>query len=147
MTDQAGFRVVVAGTDGSSLAEQAVAHAARIAAQDGAQLHLVTAFPGALPFRERMTSSATEALVDLRAVAEDALARAVGHVAERGVQAERHLVEGDPAEVLIRVAEEVGADLLVVGSRGLSAIERFAMGSVSHKVLNNAPCTALVVRG
>ena len=141
-----GFRVIVAGTDGSSLAEEAVAHAAQIASQEGAELHLVTAFPDAGIFRERLKSSARTESVDLRQVAEDALARAQSHVGEQGVEVTPHLLEGDPAEELVNVATDVGADLLVVGSRGLSRVERFTMGSVSHKVFHHAPCTVMVVK-
>jgi len=146
MPPEDGFRVIVAGTDGSSLAEEAVAHAARIAAQDGAELHLVCAFPDHSAIRERFRSSAQGEKVDLRAVAEDALARASSHVREQGVDAKTHLVEGDPADELVKHAQDVGADLLVVGSRGLSRVERIAMGSVSHKVFHHAPCTVMVVK-
>src|SRR5436189_5982073 len=107
MSPQAGFQVIVAGTDGSSLAEVAVAHAARISAHDGAALHVVCAFPDAGHFRERLRSSAVTANVDLRAVAEDALARAAAHVKEQGVEATKHLIENDPAEALVSVAQEV----------------------------------------
>jgi nucleotide-binding universal stress UspA family protein len=143
----AGFRVIVAGTDGSSLAEQAVAQAARIAAHDGAELHLVTAFPDAGAFRERLRTSAQDAHVDLRAVAEDALDRASAHIRDLDVEATKHLIEADPAEALVKTAQETGADLLVVGNRGLSRIERFTMGSVSHKVFHHAPCSVMVVKG
>src|SRR3954447_10678307 len=146
MAPQTGFRVIVAGTDGSALAEQAVAHAARIAAQDGAQLHLLTGFPDHGVLRERFRSSAGSESIDLRAVAEDALARARGHAAEQGVEAKTYLVEGDPAEELVKHAQDLGADLLVVGSRGLSRVERITMGSVSHKLFHHAPCSVMVVK-
>jgi nucleotide-binding universal stress UspA family protein len=53
---------------------------------------------------------------------------------------------GDPTLALLQVAEEEGADLVVVGSHGQSAIERFLLGSVSEKVLQHAHCSVLVVR-
>ena len=143
---EGGFRVIVAGTDGSTLAEVALAHAARIAAQDGAALHVVCAFPDASAFRERLRSSARTDPIDLRTVAEDTLARAKAHVADQGLEAQTHLLEGDPAEELIKQAQELGADLLVVGSRGLSRVERITMGSVSHKIFHHAPCTVMVVK-
>ena len=146
MPPEDGFRVIIAGTDGSSLAEEAIAHAARIAAQDGAELHLVCAFPDHSVIRERFRSSAQGMKVDLRAVAEDALARASSHVREHGVDAKTHLVEGDPADELVKHAQDMGADLLVVGSRGLSRVERISMGSVSHKVFHHAPCTVMVLK-
>ena len=145
MAERHAFRVIVAGTDGSTLADEAVAHAIRIAAADGAQLHLVTAFPDSWPLRERFSSSARSQDIDLREVAEQVLARAASRAREPSIQAEVHAVEGDPADELVAVAETVGADLLVVGSRGLSTVDRFALGSVSHKVFHHAPCTIMVV--
>ena len=56
------------------------------------------------------------------------------------------LLHGRPADEIIRYAEELGADLLVMGSRGLGALREFALGSVSHKVLTHAKCPVLVVK-
>lgn len=58
-----------------------------------------------------------------------------------------HLREGRPAEEIADLAEELGADLVVVGSRGLGTIERLTTGSVSEGVAQLAPCPTLVVRG
>lgn len=58
----------------------------------------------------------------------------------------RRVEEGYPAEVLCNVAEEEGTDLIVMGSRGLSPAARFLLGSVSDKVVRNAPCSVMVVR-
>jgi nucleotide-binding universal stress UspA family protein len=60
---------------------------------------------------------------------------------------ETRVVEGDPREVLVRVAREWDADLLVVGARGLGVVKRFLLGSVSTAVLHHAPCSVLVARG
>ena len=56
------------------------------------------------------------------------------------------MLHGRPADEIIRYAEESGADLLVMGSRGLGALREFALGSVSHKVLTHAKCPVLVVK-
>jgi nucleotide-binding universal stress UspA family protein len=56
------------------------------------------------------------------------------------------LRHGDPGSVLLEAGQEHGADLIVVGSQGLSAIERFAMGSVSENVLRHAHCSVVIVR-
>jgi nucleotide-binding universal stress UspA family protein len=53
---------------------------------------------------------------------------------------------GDPAGVILRQAESFGADLLVVGSRGLGNIAGILLGSVSHKVANAAKCSVLIVK-
>jgi nucleotide-binding universal stress UspA family protein len=62
------------------------------------------------------------------------------------VELDTHTREGDPAEVIIEVANEQQADLIVVGSRGLTGIKRFRLGSVSNKVSHHAPCSVMIVR-
>jgi nucleotide-binding universal stress UspA family protein len=52
---------------------------------------------------------------------------------------------GDPANALIDVAEAVGADLIVVGNRGMEGKKRFVLGSVPNKVSHHCPCSLLIV--
>ena len=67
-------------------------------------------------------------------------------LAEVGLRATSELREGDPAQELLHAAGESGADLIVVGSRGLSALSRLALGSVARKVLLHTHASVLVVR-
>jgi nucleotide-binding universal stress UspA family protein len=53
---------------------------------------------------------------------------------------------GDPAAVLLDVAGDVGADLIVVGSKGMAAASRFLLGSVPNRVSHHAPCDVEIVR-
>jgi nucleotide-binding universal stress UspA family protein len=53
---------------------------------------------------------------------------------------------GNPAVELVRIADEHSAGLIVVGSQGLSGIERFLLGSVSERVLRHAHCSVLIVK-
>jgi nucleotide-binding universal stress UspA family protein len=55
-----------------------------------------------------------------------------------------HVLEGDPAEELLRTAERVGADLLVAGSHGMGFVGRFLIGSVSSRLLRGATCSVLI---
>ncbi|KAM3274099.1 hypothetical protein ACQJBY_043343 [Aegilops geniculata] len=64
----------------------------------------------------------------------------------RGVSAAAVLVEGEPREALCRAAEDAGAGLLVVGSRGLGAVGRAFLGSVSDYCAHHASCPVMVVR-
>jgi nucleotide-binding universal stress UspA family protein len=63
-----------------------------------------------------------------------------------GVQLERRLEEGDPAAEIVRVAKEIGADLIVMGTHGRTGLGRLLMGSVAERVLRQAPCPVLTVR-
>lgn len=56
-------------------------------------------------------------------------------------------LEGYPPDVLVEYAGEIGADLIVVGSRGRGDLASLVLGSTSHRVVNHAPCDVLVVRG
>jgi nucleotide-binding universal stress UspA family protein len=55
-----------------------------------------------------------------------------------------HALPGEPAEAIVRVAEEVGADLIVVGNKGLHGVRR-VLGSVPNTVVHQAPCSVLVL--
>jgi nucleotide-binding universal stress UspA family protein len=140
------LRSIVIGTDGSPSAAAAVRGGAEVARGSGARVHLVTAYPDIPSYRETIRSSAKAEAIDLQEVAEAVLARAVGVLEAEGVEVETHAREGDPADVIIRVAEEVGAELIVVGSRGLTGLERFLLGSVSSKLSQHAPTSLMVVR-
>jgi nucleotide-binding universal stress UspA family protein len=64
-----------------------------------------------------------------------------------GVPCEEMIVKGKPAEAIVDTAEKAGVDLIVIGSLGMSAIERALIGSVSDKVMRHAKCPVLLVRG
>lgn len=65
-----------------------------------------------------------------------------------GASASNHLLFGeDPAEGIIEHAREAKAHLLAVGRRGMSKVDRFLLGSVSHKLIHHAPCPLLLVKG
>lgn len=87
--------------------------------------------------RERGREEATEAL---RAT-EAAVRRSAPHATVT-----TRIEEGDAGRVLVRLAEELGVDTVVVGSQGKGALKRAILGSVSSMVVNNAPCPVVVVR-
>jgi nucleotide-binding universal stress UspA family protein len=80
-------------------------------------------------------------------VAENALAREARALEDEGIDVATHAQEGDPANVIIDVAQEEGADLIVVEARGLSGLQRFLLGGVSRKLSHHAPASVMVVRG
>ena len=67
-------------------------------------------------------------------------------LAEGVTDVETHLLEGDPVDRVVGFAEKAHPDLIVVGSRGLSATGRFLLGSVSDGILHHTHCSVLVVR-
>ena len=136
------FEVIAVGSDGSSTAQGAVDTAADLARRCGARLVLVSAFgegedrpAGSEAELDWATSSAARLREDL--------SRLEGHLRSSGVECSTRIDEGKPGEVIVRLAEECDADLLVVGSKGM---ERRLLGSVPNTVSHKAPCSVLVVK-
>jgi nucleotide-binding universal stress UspA family protein len=142
------YRTLVVGTDGSPTADRAVEAAAELARSWGSELHIVTAFRSP---RSGMGSATGVELVDSgagHALAEEG-AMAVGQAAiERfgdGIAAEAHAAQGNADDVILATAAEVGADLIVVGSKGMQGARRY-LGSVPNSVAHGADCAVLVAK-
>jgi nucleotide-binding universal stress UspA family protein len=136
---------IVVGTDGSAGAEAAVHKIIELAGGKGATVHLVCAYPGRSAL-ERIGMTAKTEPVDLRGVAFDVVSRDQRRFEEAGFTVEQHVLEGDPAQILIDVASEKGADLIVVGARGNTGLQRFMLGGVAGKLSHHAPESLLIVR-
>jgi len=143
------FSNIVVGTDGSDTAALAVTLAADLAKQHGARLHVVNAYK---------VPSAGVAVVQAgaMAVADDGLSREVARGASEklltevagaitGAEVTTRAVVGSPADVVIAVAEEVGADVIVVGSKGMRGTRR-VIGSVPNSIAHRAPCHVLIAK-
>jgi nucleotide-binding universal stress UspA family protein len=146
------YKVIVVGTDGSDTARVAVEKATALAALTGATLHIVHAAerksPGVIAFAasggvsELAAADKNKAIAaESRRICEDAAIEA----RDRGVPVELHAVSEEAADALIGTAEKVGADLLVVGNRGMSGPRRFVLGSVPNTVSHHCPCSLLIV--
>ena len=140
------MQAVVVGTDGSPNAEAAVRRATEIAKGGGAVLHLVSAYPDDPTYSETISSSAKRDPINLREVAESVLTRMERNIESEGVEVITHAREGDPADVILDVAEEQDADLIVVGARGATGLKRFLLGSVPGKLSHYANRDLMIVR-
>jgi nucleotide-binding universal stress UspA family protein len=137
---------IAVGTDGSSTAADAVTAAAEMARRYEAKVVLLSAFqdPGWAP-REHDESEDVElqwALSPSSRVRE-VLARTEQDLKSEGLDCTILVDEGDPADVLVRLAEECGADVLVIGNKGM---QRRLLGSVPNTVTHKAPCSVFVVK-
>jgi nucleotide-binding universal stress UspA family protein len=138
---------IVVGTDGSDSATRAVAEATRLAQALGAELHLVSAFE---PVRGARIAGAPEEAAKVWAPLPDAavegtLSEAATAVRFKGLEVSTHAVESDPADALIEVAEQVGANMIVVGNKGMHGAKRLLLGNVPNKVSHRARCNVLIV--
>ena len=85
--------------------------------------------------------------VDMRGVAMDVLARDERRLSEAGFSVEKHAREGDPAHVILDVADEQNADMIVVGARGTAGGgSRFMLGGVASKLAHHVSRSLLIVR-
>ena len=144
------FSSIVVGTDGSETAGKAVAAAIGLARLAGATLELVCAYEP-VP-AQRLREEARQAPPDVqwtinqREEVDATLAEAAETVRAAGVEPRTYVREGDPADAILDVAEERGADLIVIGNKGMTGAKRFLLGSVPNKVSHHAPCSVLIVR-
>ena len=134
---------IVVGFDGSEHSRKALERAADIAG--GATLAVVSAANVQRLMRDPAGGASPVDPADVEARA-NALAEARKYAESRGLKGEFIEGHGNPADVLVQEAEESGADLIVVGTRGQSVAKRMFMGSVSTNVIHHAPCDVLVVR-
>ena len=135
---------VAVGTDGSATADEAVRQAADIARRYGAKLVLLSAF-------QSSRGSPTDAGKDIElqwasnpsAQLATLLERTEARLRQEGIECETLTDEGDPGDVLVRLASECGADMLVIGNKGM---KRRVLGSVPNTVAHKADCSVLVVK-
>jgi nucleotide-binding universal stress UspA family protein len=141
---------MVVGTDGSDTAREAVRQAAELAGRIGAKVHLVSAYepvPEARLRDEREGAPGdVEWMINPREDVSSTLEDAAQGIRDGGVVVEVHAREGDPADAILDVAEEQGADLIVVGNKGMTGAKRFLLGSVPNKVSHHAPCSVMIIR-
>ena len=141
------FSSIVVGTDGSQTADRALARALEMARLTGARLHVVSAYA---PSAARVTGGAPAAEASEWSVgpdfeAEGVLDRAKTRAKADGVEIEVRAPKGDAADAILAVAGEAGADLIILGSRGMQGARR-VLGSVPNKVSHRAPCDVLIVQ-
>ena len=143
------FSEIVVGTDGSATAAGAVALAVDLAQRCGANLHLVSAY------RDPATAIAVAhtgavavpdpsfTALEVRSSCEELLADVAKQAGS--IPVTTHAVPGAPADVLISVAESVGADLIVVGSKGMKGARRL-IGSVPNSVAHRSACHVIIAK-
>lgn len=141
------IQTIAVGTDGSETASKAVDFALGLAEKFGSRLVVASSYRpvGEDKLRREQRDAPAdiqwsinpqeEVTAALRAVEEKAKAR--------GVETTSEAREGDPADVLVEIAEAHGADLLVVGNKGM---QRRVLGSVPNSVSHKAPCSVVIVK-
>lgn len=140
MTQDDRNRTIVVGYDGSQPARRGL-HRLRRSGALGVTIVVVTV--GRDVRSPGLGAQLAGQALDVEALLQEA--RDLLHGAP-ALEVEARAETGDPASVLVEVAREVGADLLVVGRRGGDFVARTLLGSVTSRIIEQAPCDVLVVR-
>lgn len=128
---------IVIGYDPSGLSRGALDTGVELAAALDAEVHLVAAFDD--------RSSGDVVITPERERAEQRLAAATAGISRPKASVHEHAIPARPADAIVRVANEVGADIIVIGNRGAQGPGR-VLGSIASAVVGHAPCHVLVAK-
>lgn len=137
--------------DGSEHSRKALELGCNLARKYGAAIHMVHVTES--PIREHTMALGGAAITlhaspeELKQAGSRELEFASEYAANHGIkEVTTEVAGGSPAHRIVESAKETHADMIVMGSRGLSDLAGLLVGSVSHKVTNMAPCTCITVR-
>jgi nucleotide-binding universal stress UspA family protein len=144
------FTRIVVGTDGSDTAGEAVDQAIDLAKLTGATLGIVSAFQPVPKRRIQGEQAGVPADIaheigpreDVNLVLDAAAAKARA----AGVEVTTHPIQADPADAILNAAEEIKADLIVVGNKGMTGARRYLLGSVPNNISHHAPCSVMIIQ-
>ena len=138
------YHKIIIAIDGSKHSHKAIRHGKALADKFGSELLLVHAYPHT---SDLLSYDDFEKLISRRkAAGQRILDDARKALGETQSSMEEELLEGPEAEAILSVASIREVDLIVMGTRGMGSLEGMLFGSVSNKVVHQAPCPVLVVR-
>lgn len=136
------FRKILVAVDGSPMSARAIDIAVDLGQHYNATLCLLHAFPHV---SDLLGTPEYERLLEARSLIGQSLLEAARTQVGDQVAVDVQLLEGPPAQAILRVAEEEQFDLIVMGSRGHSQLAGLLLGSVSNAVAQRARCPVLIV--
>lgn len=142
------IRSLLAATDFSDCSTAALDAAGAWAKALGAELHLLHAFELPVPRVMAYDVPVSDLYIQQgREVVDRRLREEADRIAATGVAVQTHLAEAPAATSVVRVAAEVGADWIVVGTHGRTGLQHVLLGSVAERVVRLAPCSVLTIKG
>jgi len=136
--------LVLAATDFSPTAEAAVDWAADVARRHGAKLYLIHGLTLPAPLPDYVPSG-SDFGQEMHRIALSKLEETAQRVRASGLEVEMEVPIGVPSQVIVRAADEQGADLVVIGTRGLTGISHLLLGSTAERVVQRASCPVLTI--
>jgi nucleotide-binding universal stress UspA family protein len=129
--------------DGSKYSEKALLHACDMAKNYQSRLILLYVVEKSMPIN---LLDRKEYLKILRDFGSKVLIKGKETAAKQGVDSKIIIKEGNITNEIIKIANKEKCNLIMVGNKGLGAVSRFLLGSVSNKLANNSPCSILIVK-
>ena len=143
----ATFDTLLVATDFSADSDAALERAVDLARTLGAELHVVHVLHRPVEALSPYEIPLPPSLLDeVQAAARRRLEEVTAKAREAGVEAEGHVRDGSPAEQIDDLARELGADLIVMGTRGLTGLPHVLLGSVAERTVRIAGCPVLTVK-
>ena len=138
-------RTILLATDGSDESGLAMEAAVDLANKTGSPLHLVHV--GLMSFWVYPDTTRSEQVEQLRQESRKVLDRETKKVEEAGgTVAHAHLKMGRADVEIVRLSDEIGAGMIVMGNRGVGTIARILLGSDAESIVRHAPCPVMIVR-
>ncbi len=138
------YRKILLGFDGAEGSRRALERAVELMLAGGAELHVVGF--GRLPEYAETEGEIEEAREQAEAFYGRRLADAQLELQKRGLEANVHIALGKPSEQILRIADELRVDLIVLGVHPHHAIRRRLLGATADKLVDFAECSVLIVR-
>jgi len=138
-------------TDGSEHSQKALEKASIIAkgcnADEVAIIHVYEIYVPLISFSTEQMESIKKLIKERKKIRKKMLSDALKFFKEKNIKARTVLKEGHPADTIIKVAHEGGFDMIVIGGRGVSGLQKLFLGSVSNAIIHEAKnCSVLIVK-
>ncbi|MCQ2559809.1 MAG: universal stress protein [Clostridia bacterium] len=141
------YQKILVPLDGSAKAEKALLQAINLAKLTQGSITLLHVISELSPYlNDGLGGAYQQVYQDLQVTGENILEKVQQKYVSEGVVLEGKIVWGNAAEEVCKEAEDNNYDLIIMGSRGLSEVKGFIMGSVSNRVVRHAVCPVLIVR-
>ncbi len=136
------YNHIIVAADGSDNSVRAAAEAVKLAQPDSQIEVLFVIDPDKI--REEVLHASNHEEIEF--YRQEKLQPVMDTLREAGIRPKLTTIKGDPGPAIVKYTKENGTDLIVIGTRGLNALQEFVLGSVSHKVVKRAHCPVLIVK-
>lgn len=141
-----GIKRIVVAVETSDYSKMVVARASAIAVAFSAEIHLISVVELPKLIASEADVGIQEVRINEKEFQEHQKKLIDEYLIGRDLHIETRVLHGDPAGKIIAYANEIGADLIVMGSKTYTRIQRFFLGGISERVLRDAKCSVMIAR-